>query len=210
MSKHGPRFRRASPRAKPYVRRSEGSRAERLGLNRHFRTSPAQNGEQSPRISVVAKCLAEVDKEIPITWSEDKARAELKRILAQPMLPVTSSFGSCSCCGIVAAQEVKEISRLQFHRLVGNAVSVHQQRKGNAGLVSKQARVVHVAQPDRSQRRPSLFELVFLSAQLRDVLAAEDSPIVAEKDDDSSVLLPQRAQAHFAPASLRQNHVCQF
>jgi hypothetical protein len=48
--------------------------------------------------------------------------------------------------------------------------------------------------------------LVF--AQLRDVFAAKDSTIVAKKNDDRGLALPQRSQANFLAKSVRQNDIC--
>ena len=42
-----------------------------------------------------------------------------------------------------------------------------------------------------------MLKLTFVLAQLRDMFAAEDSPVVAEKDDDCGPLLPQRAKPNF-------------
>jgi hypothetical protein len=45
--------------------------------------------------------------------------------------------------------------------------------------------------------------LVF--AQLRDVLAAEDSSIVAKKDDDGGMVLPQRTEANVVARGVGEN-----
>ena len=44
-------------------------------------------------------------------------------------------------------------------------------------------------------------------AQLRDMLSAKNSPIVAEKNDNGGTALPQRSQSNFLPKSVRQNDV---
>jgi hypothetical protein len=44
-------------------------------------------------------------------------------------------------------------------------------------------------------------------AQLRDVLAAKDSAIVAKKNNDCRIVLPQRAQANLLAQGVRENDV---
>jgi hypothetical protein len=44
-----------------------------------------------------------------------------------------------------------------------------------------------------------------MCAQLRDVLAAEDSAIVAKKYDDGRRLLPKRTEANFVAVRIRQD-----
>ena len=57
---------------------------------------------------------------------------------------------------------------------------------------------MQVAQSDCSQGGSCSLELTFVLAQLRDVLAAKDSPVVSKEDDDSGTLIPQRAEPNFA------------
>ncbi|PYT70209.1 MAG: hypothetical protein DMG42_19850 [Acidobacteria bacterium] len=49
--------------------------------------------------------------------------------------------------------------------------------------------------------------LVF--AQLRDVLTAKNSSIVAKKNDDRRLALPQRPQANFLAKGVWKNDVCE-
>jgi hypothetical protein len=42
-------------------------------------------------------------------------------------------------------------------------------------------------------------------AQLRDVLAAEHSPVVAQEDDDGRLQLPQRAEPNGTLVRIREN-----
>jgi len=41
-------------------------------------------------------------------------------------------------------------------------------------------------------------------AQLRDMLAAKDSSVVAKENNNCGLMLPERAQLHFAAARIRQ------
>jgi len=49
------------------------------------------------------------------------------------------------------------------------------------------------------------FELLFVLAQLRDVLAAEDSPVMPKKHHHSGALLPQGPEPHLTSVRIRQN-----
>jgi hypothetical protein len=66
---------------------------------------------------------------------------------------------------------------------------------------------VHVAEPDRCQRGTGLLDLVLMLAQLRDILAAEDSTVVSQEDHDSRIPLPERAETNFIAAGIGQHDV---
>jgi hypothetical protein len=55
-----------------------------------------------------------------------------------------------------------------------------------------------------------LLEFVFVFAQLRDMLAAEDSTVVPQEDNDGGIGLPQRAEADIAAARFRQHDIRQL
>jgi hypothetical protein len=94
------------------------------------------------------------------------------------MLPMTSSLGLGPSLEIIPAQQVQQIARLQFCGLVSLPVGIHQQWKRNASFFPKHAGVIQIAHADRRQRGSGFLELLFVLAQLRDMLAAEDSSIV--------------------------------
>jgi hypothetical protein len=48
---------------------------------------------------------------------------------------------------------------------------------------------------------------LFVFAQLRDMLAAEDSSIVPQENDDRGFAFPERAQANFPFIGIGQNDV---
>ncbi len=91
--------------------------------------------------------------------------------------------------------------------MVGDPFAIDQQRKRDAGLLAKPAGIVHVAQSDRRQPGSGLLEFGFVFAQLRDMLAAEDSTVMPQKDDYGGTALPQRAQADIAAARLGQHDI---
>jgi hypothetical protein len=131
----------------------------------------------------------------------------LERILPQPVLAVAGGLGTGPCLGIVAAEEMKQVSRLQPGGPVGGPLGIDQQRKGDAGFLPKQAGVVQVAQPDRSQRGSGLLKFTLVLAQLRDMLAAEDSAIVPQEDNYGWTPLPQRTEPDLTARSFGQDNI---
>ena len=148
-------------------------------------------------------------KEVSIPRPENKARAQLKRILPELVLAVARCLGPGARLAVVAPQDVEQIAGLQLSRFVRSSLGVNQQWEGNPGFFAKQTCIVHVAQADSSKRGAGLPKFALVLAQLRDMLAAEDSPVMPQKNHNRRALLPQRAQADFSAASLRQHKVRQ-
>src|ERR1051326_5205814 len=90
---------------------------------------------------------------------------------------------------------MQEVCVLEAGGLICDPVFVDQQRKRDAGLFPENAGVVSIAQSDRREAGAGGLELALVFAQLRDMLAAEDSSIVAEECHHRGTLLPQRAEA---------------
>ncbi len=145
--------------------------------------------------------------EIAIAGGEDEAGAKLERIRSQLVLAVAGGLGTCPCLEVIATQEMEQVPRFQSGGLVGFALGIDQQGKGDAGLFAKQAGIIHVAQSDGGQPGSGLLEFIFVRAQLRDVLAAEDSTVMAQKDNDSRTTLPERAEPDFTSISFGQNKI---
>ena len=61
-----------------------------------------------------------------------------------------------------------------------------------------------VAQSDGGQRGSFVMEGLLAIAQLRDMLAAEDSSVVAEKNDHGGTAGPQRAEPHLPAIGIRK------
>lgn len=127
---------------------------------------------------------------VHIARSKDEAASELKRILPQLMLPESPALRALPRLRVVPAQQMKQISGLQSSRVISLPFFVDQQRKCDAGLFTKQRGVTSISQPDRCQLSAFALELGFVLAQLRYMLAAEDSAVVAEENDHSQVRLP--------------------
>lgn len=62
-----------------------------------------------------------------------------------------------------------------------------------------------IAESNSSKARACLFKFVLVGAQLRDVLAAEDSAVVAQKDYYGGPVFPERAKPNIAIVRIGQN-----
>ena len=78
-----------------------------------------------------------MNEQVPISWGEYEAGAELKWILAKPVLPVPGSPGPRSGLRVVAAEDMKQIRRPQLCRLVRRPIRIYQQWERDARLVAK-------------------------------------------------------------------------
>ena len=63
--------------------------------------------------------------------------------------------------------------------MIGTAFLVDQERERDAGVFTEHARVIAIAEADGGDVRAFGFERFIVFAQLRDVLAAENSTVVA-------------------------------
>jgi len=174
-------------------------------------TWPASDRRKNIRgRGVVAECLADVNKAIDIPRSENKAAPELKRVLPQAMLAMSSGRGAFARRGIVLAQNVKYRSFVESNRAVGLAFFIDQQRKVNLGVLAEVPGVPEVAKPYRYQTGAFLTKILFMFAQLRDVLAAENSAVVAKKNNHRRGLCPKRAKARGMAIDVGQRDSRQF
>ena len=105
-----------------------------------------------------------------------------------PVLPMAGRARPLARRGIVAAQQMQERCASQSGGAVHVSLLVDEQRKTDSGLLAKQPGVAHVAQADRGKIRPLFDELLFMVAQLRNMLAAEHSAVVAQEHHDSRTL----------------------
>src|SRR5260370_6035201 len=79
---------------------------------------------------------------------------------------------------------------------MGLAVLGDQQREADVSFFAELAGVIAIAESDGGQACSTFLELALVFAQLRDMLAAENSAVVAEEDDHGRMIFPQRAQQH--------------
>jgi hypothetical protein len=157
------------------------------------------------RGGVIAKRLTYVDEEVFVSGRKHKAAAKLERIFAQAMLFV--SCGLCPLAGlqVVFAKEVEQGSVAQAKRFIGFALVVDEKRELDAGFLAEKFGIAGIAQPNNSEMSAFLLELGFECAQLRDVLSAKDSTVVAKKDHDGRPVLPEGAEASWFAIGVREH-----
>lgn len=141
--------------------------------------------------------------EIHVARGKDETPAELERILALAMLTLTVRASASAGFRIVGAKKVQQIGFAQTRSTISQPFLIDQQREINAHLIPEKPGVVPVAQANGGQAGSPVSENVLVLAQLRNVLTAEDSPIVTKKDENGRTLLPKRAKPQFSAAGLR-------
>ena len=107
------------------------------------------------------------------------------------MLLVSGGLRATSGLHIVSTQQVEQGSVPQANSFVGFALVVDQEGELDAGFFAKEFGVACVTQSNGGEMRALLLELFFECAQLRDMLSAEDSTIVAKEYQHGWSALPQ-------------------
>jgi hypothetical protein len=166
-----------------------------------------EGGEERGRSCVVTEGFTEVGKAIDISRREDEAAAKLKGIRAKFVLLMAGRAGALAAFEIIATSEVQQIGGGQVSDRVSLALFVDQQRKIDARLLAENARVVAVTKADGRERSTFVQECLLVFAQLRDVLTAKNSSIVAQKNNHGRLALPQRTQPNFFPIGVRKNQI---
>ena len=108
-----------------------------------------------------------------VSRTEHETAAQLKRVLAQLVLPVPRSLRSCARLRIVGPRQMQQIGRFQTGRPIREPLFVDQQRKADTGILAEKTGVRSVPETDGCKRRMFFREPLLIFAQLRDVLAAE-------------------------------------
>jgi hypothetical protein len=139
-----------------------------------------------------------VGKSIDISWREDEAAAELKGILAELVLMMSGRPSAIAAFEIVAASHVQQIGGAQVGNGISLALFVNQQRESDARFFAENSCIVPATKSDGGHRSAFIQERSLVFAQLRDVLAAKNSAIVAQKNDNGRLVLPQQSQADFS------------
>jgi hypothetical protein len=158
-----------------------------------------ERGEQR-----LAERLADVVEAIHIARAEDEAAAELERIFAQAVLAHADGFGPFAGARVVRPQQVKQVGFLETEFAISDALVVNQKREIDVVFLAKKTSVIEVAQADGGKSGAALKELLKVLAQLRDVLAAENSTIVPQKDDHRRRISPQGAECYWLAVHVRQ------
>lgn len=144
---------------------------------------------------------------VQIPRAKDKAPAKLKRIFSHFALTVTGRAGTFAALEIIFAQNVQQIRDTEVSYLICLPLLVNQQRKIDPGFLLKNARVVAVSETYRRNCHTLIQEFCFVRAQLRDVLPAEYSPIVPQKNDHCRIVRPQGAHSNFFARYIGKNNV---
>jgi hypothetical protein len=150
-----------------------------------------------------------VDEAVDVARAEDAAPAELKEVPTGPVLAVAGGQRPPQGGDVVAAHEVEERRGPEADRPVRGPPLVDEERKRDAGLLAERARVAVVAEPDHGEAHIGRLEGRLVRAQLRDVLAAEDSAEVAEEHEDGGSRRPQRAEPHRGAVGVGERDVGQ-
>src|SRR5690349_19187537 len=98
------------------------------------------------------------------------------------MLAMAGRSGPSPRFCIVAAKQVQKVCFPQTRGAISQPLLVNQQRECDAGFLTKLAGVISIAESDGGQRCSTLLECLLAFAQLHDMLAAEDSPIMAQEN----------------------------
>jgi hypothetical protein len=145
-----------------------------------------------------------MDKEIFIPRRKHKTAAKLHRIFSQAMLLMSGGLGAAAGLQVISTKQVKQGSVAQANGLVGFAFVVDQQWELDSGFFTEESGVAGIAQSNSSQAGAFPLELFFEFAQLRDMLSAEDSTVVAKKDQYGRSALPQRTEARRLAVEIRE------
>jgi len=155
---------------------------------------------------IIAESFASVREPVDIARPEDKTTSQLERISAEFVLRVSGRFGAGASLSIIASQQVKQVCVLELHGRIGFALFVNEQRKGDTRFVAKSARIDAIPKPHCGQGRSAVSESLVVRAQLRDVLAAENSAIVPQENYHRRLADPQRTKAEFLTVCVRQSN----
>lgn len=105
---------------------------------------------------------------------------------------------------------MKQVRFLQAKCSIRFPLVIDQQRKLDSGFFAEGTGIVGIAQPNCGKCCSLVFELLLVLAQLRNVLTAEDSTIVAEENHNCRMVSPQRTQLYRIAINIRQSHSCQL
>ncbi len=169
---------------------------------RNFLQHSWQRCKQSIDGSVVAKRFTDVREAVDVARSEDKTSSKLKRILSRFVLAMAGGPGACSRGGVVAAKQMQQVRGFQSRGSISQPLLVDQQGKRDPGFLAEKPRVLAVPQSDGGQPGSLLLESLLVLAQLRDVFTAENSAVVAEKNEHRWTTRPQRPENYFSSIAI--------
>ncbi len=132
-------------------------------------------------------------EQVLVPGGKDERTSKLERIFAHPVLAVTGGFRAFPRGRIVGTKQMQDVAFLQAKPTVREKILVNEHREIDCGFRSEGSRVLHAAQSDRDYARAPPLDLRFVLAQLRDVLAAEDSTPMPQECDHRDLLRPRAA-----------------
>jgi hypothetical protein len=135
-----------------------------------------------------------MDEQVFVPGCEYKAASKLQRIFSQAMLFVSGGLCPLARLEVVFAQQVEKGSVAQPNSFIGFAFVVDQQRKLDTGFIAEEPGIAGIAQANHGEMCAFLLELGFKFAQLRDMLSAEDSTVMAKEDHHGGPRFPQGAE----------------
>jgi len=154
--------------------------------------------------------LAEVGEAVDVAWAEDEGAAELEGIAAEFVLVMAGGTGAFAAYEIVAAEEMEEVGGFEIGDSVGLAALVDEEGEVDFGFLLEEAGVVGVAEADGGEGGAFFAEGLLVFAQLRDVLAAEDSAVVAKENQDGGIVFPERAEPDLLAESVGEDDGCEL
>jgi hypothetical protein len=126
----------------------------------------------------------------------------LHGVFAQAVLGVSAGLVALAGGYVVFADQMEESCLFQFDGLIGFAAFVDEQRELYPGFFPEGLRIVGIAQAYGGQTGSFVTECRLRLAQLRDMLAAEDSAVMTQEDQYYRVIRPQRAQAKMVAVAI--------
>jgi hypothetical protein len=128
--------------------------------------------------------------EVDVAGTENETPTELKRVRAQLVLSMPGCLRARPGFGVVTSKQMQKIRRPEAGGAISESLLVHKQRKRDSSLLAKEAGVAHIAEADGRDTGALGSERLLMVAQLRNMLAAEDSSIVAKEDDHGGAAFP--------------------
>ena len=169
-----------------------------------------ERGQQCFWRSVIPESRADVDESVDVSGTKYKTAAELQRVFAQFVLPVSCCLGPFAGAEIERIEKMQQGSLAQLKGFVCLPILIDEKRKSDSGFFAEKPGVIHVSEPHGGKAGFLFAKLLFMRAQLRDVLATEDSAIMAQKNQHSRTICPQRTQAHSCSIDAGQGYVCKL
>jgi hypothetical protein len=132
-----------------------------------------------------------VGEAVQVPGAEDETAAQLKGIPSEFVLRVAGGFGAGPGFGVVSSEQVEQVRAFELHDGIGFTFFVNEQREGDACFLAKSAGVSAIAKSNGGQPGTAIVEGLFVGAQLRDMLAAKNSTVVAQENHHCRLADPE-------------------